>query len=254
MPRLCYDSTTATDLPRRARLVLAYIDGAYKNRRQVRAWCRRARIATVTVLGDIAADIADCETGDLNPHSAAAWAKKKIAHKAGHPTIYYPLSWHNAVVAAIRAEGLRPGRDVSLFPARYNGKTTIPAGCVAVQFANPTYSHHHYDVSAVAAYWPGVDPRPRRLRGSQHLPTKPIPTPAPPTQGENMKTLTSLLRSAAVWVKTHPRKVRHEITVAVTALAAQPAVHTVLAGKSAAVVIAAVTGAALWVAARVSKA
>lgn len=255
--RLCYDSTTATDLPKTARLALAYKDGLYANVRPVRAWLgKNARIVTITVLGDITADMCDCEAGDLTPESAARWAANKRAAKKGFPTIYCLDSQHAAVIAACAARGLRLHRHYNLFVADYDNKPRVlPAYAVGKQFADPKFTAHHYDASVVRAYWRGVDRRVRRVIAP--LPPKTVPAPpAPsvPTQGDNVKTLATLLKAGARWVKNHPAKVKHEIAVFVGALASQPVVHSFLGGKSAAAVIAVLSAAALTAARKIAKA
>lgn len=256
--RDCYDSTTATDLPKTAKIALAYLDGRYANVRAVRAWLgKRARIVTVTVVGNLDATMADCETGDLTPLTAAAWAATKRAARKGFPTIYCLDSKHADVIAACKARGLTLHKHYELFVADYDGDRTLPAYAVGKQFANPTLTKHHYDHSTVRAYWRGVDPVIRRVLAP--LPPKPVvvpakPAPAAPTQGDNVNTLKTLLRAAARWVKNHPAKVKHEIAVFVGTLAAQPVVHTFLSGKIAAGVIAVLSVAALTAARQIAKA
>ncbi|GLY65481.1 hypothetical protein [Amycolatopsis taiwanensis] len=44
--------------------------------------------------------------------------------------------------------------------ARYDGVANLPVGCVAKQYINPPGSGGHFDLSAVADFWPGIDPAP----------------------------------------------------------------------------------------------
>lgn len=160
--RTMYDSTNVEDIPGSAQMVAVYRDGLYQTEAQARRRFPHAQIVTITVLGRGAADVVDCEPGNVGPDGAAAWAAERV--KAGaHPTIYCPLSMWPAVKAAVKAHGIS-SRKVSYWIAHYNGERKIPDGAVAVQYADPTLSGGHYDVSAVADYWPGVDPKPRRPR------------------------------------------------------------------------------------------
>lgn len=254
--RLCYDSTTATDLPKTAKLALAYVDGRYANVRAVKAWLgSSAKVVTITVLGNLDATMCDCETGDLTPQSAAAWAATKRAAGKGFPTIYCLDSQHQAVIAACTERGLTLHKHYNLFVANYDNQRVLPAYAVGKQFADPKLTAHHYDASVVRWYWRGVDPWVRRVVAP--LPPKTVPVPATktsPTQGENVKTLVTLLKAGARWVKNHPRKVKHEIAVFVAALASQPVVHTFLGGKSAAALIAVLSAAALTAARKIAQA
>lgn len=251
--RYCYDSTTATDVPKTAKLALAYVDGRYANLRPMRAWLgKKARIVTVTVLGDIDADMCDCETGDLTPETAAKWAHHKRTARKGFPTIYCLDSQHTTVIAACKQRGLILHKHYNLFVANYDGQRVLPAYAVGKQFADPKGTGHHYDASVVRPYWRGVDRKIRRVIAP--LPPKTVPAPTTPTQGDNMNTLRTLLRAGASWVKNHPKVVRHEITVFVAALASQPVVHTFLGGKSAAVLIGVLSAAALTAARKIAKA
>lgn len=157
--RTMYDSTNVEDIPGSAQMIAVYRDGLYQTETRARRRFPHAQLVTITVLGRGAADVVDCEPGNVGPDGAAAWAAERV--KAGaHPTIYCPLSMWPAVKAAVKARGI--SRKVSYWIAHYDGQRKIPAGAVAVQYADPSLSGGHYDVSAVADYWPGVD-RKRRL-------------------------------------------------------------------------------------------
>lgn len=175
--RTFYDSTNTGDLPRSAANTLRYVDGLYADTEaNIRRHCPRAeRVVGITVLGGDAI-MADVEPGDLTPSSGARWAKRQLDTTGVPHTLYFPLSWHDAVVAACKAVGLKPGKTVLFFAARYGHDQTIPAGYVGVQYASPdgpigTRSGGHYDISAVVPYWEGVDPKPV-LAGLRHGPRR----------------------------------------------------------------------------------
>lgn len=235
MTRFCYDSTTTTDLPTTAKLVLRYVDGLYaQTHTAVKARCPKARQATVTVLGSLDADIADCEQGDLNPNSAAAWAHDKRAAGKGFPTIYCLDSQHAAVIVACHQRGLILHKHYNLWVANYDGNPAIPAYAVGKQYEDPTGTHHHYDLSAVRPYLRGIDPKRRRIL-QPVTPNTPQPIDAPKPQrihrtflGVPMHTIRTFLAGRWAWAKKHPRKAKAELAAFIGVLAASPTVHALI--------------------------
>jgi hypothetical protein len=58
----------------------------------------------------------------------------------------------------VRAAFIRQGvAEPHYWCANYDNQPILRAGEVARQYANPTLTGRHYDVSVVADYWPGVD-------------------------------------------------------------------------------------------------
>ncbi|MBV9292595.1 MAG: hypothetical protein JO222_09110 [Frankiales bacterium] len=180
--RLEADSTTASDVPASADLPAGYVDGAYRTVDALRRRFSHKRIVTITVNGSTpGADVIDREAGDASARTAARYVHD--GRVAGHwPTIYFPLSDIAEICHELKAIGLGP--DVPLWTAHYTGvehicgKTCLkPYGplpftplIVATQYADPKTSGGHFDLSQVADYWPGVDPKPapkpgRRPRG-----------------------------------------------------------------------------------------
>jgi hypothetical protein len=163
--RTFFDTVTTADYPRKTKNALAYYDGHYANIVAVHKRFPKATVVTVTVLGTPGAHMADCETGDLSPTQAAAWAHGE--HSKGRTvTIYANESTMPAVKAAIDKTGLRPSLDVLLFLAKYDGDPTIPPGYVGKQYQSPDgtgrgFISAHYDVSSVLDYWRGVDKPPK---------------------------------------------------------------------------------------------
>lgn len=170
--RLEADSTTAGDVPANTDFPAGYLDGGYVTVPALRARFPHKRIIAITVNGSTPhADVIDQEAGDVNPPTAARYVATERAQH-GWPTIYFPLSNIAAVCKALTAVGLGP--DVPLWTAHYTGKPHIcGAAClkdyeplpfkpliVATQYADPTTSGGHFDLSLVVAYWPGVDPKP----------------------------------------------------------------------------------------------
>jgi hypothetical protein len=155
--RIMHDSITAADIPRDARMVAGYINGTWVW--SAADWARfpnatKVRIATRANVND--GHVLDVEPGDATPAQAPAWVKMRRA--AGvDPTVYCNLSALPAVQAAFTAAGVA---QPHYWVARYDNVATVPAGVVAKQYINDPASGGHYDLSAVADYWPGVDPAP----------------------------------------------------------------------------------------------
>lgn len=169
--RRCYDSTSAADLPADGDLYLAYLDGRFANADAVRKRFPRKPVATITVTGDtFDADMIDVEPGNVAKTKAqacakaAAWVKEKLA-RGEYPTVYFMESWRSAIDGALKASGVDPAK-VGHFAADYDGAAQLNRpGDIGKQYRSPDGTGSgrtagHYDVSVVAAYWPGVDPRP----------------------------------------------------------------------------------------------
>lgn len=165
MVRKAYDSVTVSALPTDGDLYLGYVDGRYANVAQIHKRFPRRTVVGITVNGStLDAQMADVEVGDLTPDGGARWAVRKV--KAGqHPTLYTYASNAGAVQRACTRAGLKPSQW-SLFVADYDGDPTLPPGCVGKQYRSPDgtgrgkVTDGNYDVSVVADYWPGVDPKP----------------------------------------------------------------------------------------------
>lgn len=151
-----YDSTVFADCPRDGQLYLGYIDGRY-------AW-PQSDIDAVRGLGAIFVPCAvfastdggvvgDVEDGCMTPAGALAWTKRRRAAGAS-PTLYVNRANAQAVRDAFTADGtpLPP-----LLLAAYDGVREVPDGYIGKQYANAPLTGGHYDTSAVADFWPGVD-------------------------------------------------------------------------------------------------
>jgi hypothetical protein len=172
MTRTMFDSITATDIPASARLVAGYVQADPSFGWSDADWARfpaavKVRIATRAWIND--GHVLDVETGDATPVQAPGWAQMRRA--AGvDPTVYCNGSTLGAVQAAFAAAGIP---EPHYWIAHYDNVPVVPAGVVAKQYINDPASGGHYDLSAVADYWPGVDP-------------EPAPTPAPKHQEIDM--------------------------------------------------------------------
>lgn len=163
--RLMYDSTTPWDIPHDAEMVAYYLDGRYA---WPQAWLDmfpRAIKVGISAIGVAVGQVGDVEVGCIwPPRNAVPWVRRSRA--AGFdPTIYVNElnDWGPTRQAFIDAGEPEPYWWV----ARYNGVRVIPAGSVGRQFAHPHdgdgvadkpwETGKHYDLSIIAAYWPGVD-------------------------------------------------------------------------------------------------
>jgi hypothetical protein len=98
--------------------------------------------------------VLDCEQGNCTPAQSVDWVL--LRRKAGvDPTVYCGRNtWWGQIRAAFQARNVP---EPHYWVADYSGdpaKPAIPPGAIALQYedAGP------YDLSAVADYWPGVDP------------------------------------------------------------------------------------------------
>jgi peptidoglycan hydrolase-like protein with peptidoglycan-binding domain len=154
-PRRMFDSTTAADVPATATMVAGYVDGKFETVTELRRRFPRAQVVSITVLGTPGAQVCDTEPGNIGVTGAVNWAANEL-HAGRRPSLYCMASQWAQVKAAVEARGLTG--KVSYWIADYDGRAVIPAGAVAKQYADPTLTHKHFDVSVVARHWPGVVP------------------------------------------------------------------------------------------------
>ncbi|WP_051943884.1 glycoside hydrolase family 25 domain-containing protein [Streptacidiphilus rugosus] len=154
MTRTMYDAVTTLNVPAGATLVAGYGDGYYQNIDEFRARFPRATIVEIAVSSHHNLGVVlDVETGDATPAEAPGWVTMRRA--AGvDPTVYCNSSTWPAVRAAFRAAAVA---EPHYWIAQYDNNPVIFAGAVAKQYADPG----PYDLSTVADYWPGVDPKPQ---------------------------------------------------------------------------------------------
>lgn len=152
-----YDSVTATDIPTSAAMVAGYVSGRFAW--SAADWARfpnavKVGIATQANVND--GQVLDVEPGDATPAQSVGWVQMR--RQAGtDPTVYCNASTLPQVQSAFTSAGVA---QPHYWVAHYDGKAEIPAGCVAKQYIDPPGSGGHYDLSAVADFWPGVDPGP----------------------------------------------------------------------------------------------
>jgi len=153
--RKMYDSTSPDDIPRDAEMVAYYVDGIYK---WSQAWINlfpNAVKVPISAIGVNTAPVGDVEKGCIwPPENAVGWVRR--ARADGYdPTIYCNQQNDWQWVAAEFAHAGEP--EPHWWVAKYDQLGNIPAGAVAKQYMHPPQIGKHYDLSAVADYWPGVD-------------------------------------------------------------------------------------------------
>lgn len=148
-----YDGITPSRLPADATLVAGYVDGHYANVQALRTRYPHATIVGIATSATTnGGQVLDVERGDATADQVPAWLKRRRAAGAD-PSVYCNAATWPAVMRACRAADVT---EPHYWIANWNGTATLPAGATAHQYAN----HPGYDVSAVAAYWPGVDKAP----------------------------------------------------------------------------------------------
>lgn len=170
--RTAYDAITPSNIRADAQVVCGYVDGRYAW--TASDWARfphasKGRIAVFASTND--GNILDVEPGNATPAQAPGWVQRRRA--AGiDPTVYCSLSDWPAVKAAFDTDKVaQPHYWIAAYPG--NGANLYP-GSVAHQYE----SLSTVDISVVADYWPGVDPKPAPAPAPAPAP-KPAPAPAP---------------------------------------------------------------------------
>lgn len=149
-----YDATDPSRIPPDARMVAGYVGGrwpTYADGSLAAAFPAAQRVS-VAVSSAFDAQILDVENGDATPQTALAWVRRRRASGL-IPTCYANLStWPQ-----IRAVFAAAGEPLPYWwAAQPDGIAALGPGQIAKQYAwTPGY-----DLSVVAAYWPGVDPPP----------------------------------------------------------------------------------------------
>lgn len=137
------DAKTIAKLVKPGDKVAYYIDGLFAWTAEEIALFQFNEHITITVLGN-PADVADCETGDMTPDSAAVWVRKQRAAGYYRPTVYRSLAMMGDLRAA--TGNLVMGKDWDSWVADYdNSQDTVYAGSAAKQYK----SANGYDESAI---------------------------------------------------------------------------------------------------------
>lgn len=155
MTRTLFDSTNIYDIPTTAPMVGYYVDGVYAiSAAAVRARFPSAILVGISAVGTDNGTVGDVEPGCMTAQQGVQWVQYRRAANAD-PTIYCNETYAWPLVrAAFKAAGVT---EPHYWCANYDGVAVLRPGEVARQYANPTLTHGHYDLSVVADFWPGVD-------------------------------------------------------------------------------------------------
>lgn len=148
-----YDAVTPTNIPRTgSTLIAGYADGLYANLAALRARFPNEQVVPIAVSASYPAAkgyVLDCENGDATNAQAVAWCQKYPGSNTDL-TIYTNSDNLSALRSALAVLSTQP----NIWVAHYDGVATIPAGCVAKQYATGTYDK---SVVVDSPHWPGVD-------------------------------------------------------------------------------------------------
>lgn len=158
--RIMYDSTRPSAIPADAEMVAGYVDGIYRWKPEDWARFPNAVKVEISAIGTDRGTVVDVETGCVwPPENAVPWVQRARA-RGVDPTVY--CNWLNDL-GPTRAAFDRAGvTQPHYWVAKYDGIAEIPKGTVGKQYRapeGPTWAPApgHYDMSAMADYWPGVD-------------------------------------------------------------------------------------------------
>lgn len=150
-----FDSTDIDAMPSNGDIYAGYIDGLYQTFHLLAAKFPGKIYIPITVFGAPNVKVVDCESGDLTPAQAAAWAKKEITANR-RPTIYCSSDTHTQVVTELLGLGLAFVTDVDWWEAHYDGVAVLSPGSIAKQYQSTT----DLDTSIVDPSWLGAAPTP----------------------------------------------------------------------------------------------
>jgi hypothetical protein len=188
-PAIGFDSVNISSIPAGCSWFGAYVDGRWPTATEPRAAQLQSEgsyMVTITTGTNLAARVIDCERGDADPGTAAAWCHDKIA-RGSRPTVYASTATWPQVVAELEHYGLNADQ-VDWWAADPEPEGHPPnqehvvAGSVATQFGWPSLGDGtggNYDVSVSDGYWPAYT--------KSHPPAPaPEPSPEPPETPEKV--------------------------------------------------------------------
>lgn len=168
--RTLYDGITASEVPGDGWGVAGYVDGRWPDFAALESRFPHVQHISITVSAQGTATVLDVEQDDATPAQAPGWAARMRARGIAHPVVYMNSATWQTVKDEFAAQGVAPPL---YWVAQYDRVAVVPAGAVAKQHTTTP----GYDVSAVADYWPGVDPAP-----------VPTTTPTTPTPEDDVTT------------------------------------------------------------------
>jgi len=164
--RRMYDSVNAAAIPTDAEMVAGYVDGRFAW--PAADWARFPKAVKVRISAIGAthlAEVFDVEEGCIWPPKSVIGLVERARASGIDPTVY--VNQHNDWGPTRDAFNSAGVAHPHWWVASYDGVAEIPAGAVAKQYAHPGpvpgksagpwETGKHYDLSAVADHWPGVD-------------------------------------------------------------------------------------------------
>jgi hypothetical protein len=107
-PRTQYDAVTLANIPKDARAVMAYVDGAFANYEQAKEMFPDALITGIAVRSDTIADFYDVEAGDLEIADCPdTYRRFKAKRPHDKPGFYMPASWMPEYETTMHAAGIK---------------------------------------------------------------------------------------------------------------------------------------------------
>lgn len=161
--RTMYDALTARNILKAnppPALVAGYIDKIRLEPWSAADWALFPGVPKVEIVKKAstnAGHVLDVEPGDATPEEAPGWAAMRRRSGFAYPVVYCNRSTWPKVKAAFAAQNVPPPL---YWIATGNGLREIPGGAIAAQYLLDVAPG--IDVSAVADYWPGVDPAPHQ--------------------------------------------------------------------------------------------
>lgn len=158
--RTMYDAVTARNILNHNRapaLVAGYIDKIKLEPWSASDWDLFPGARKVTIVKKASTRdgvVLDVEPGDATPEQAPGWAAQRRRDGFAYPVIYCNRSTWPLVRKAFADQKVAPPL---YWIATASGRAEIPEGAIAAQYL---LDYQGVDVSAVADYWPGVDPVP----------------------------------------------------------------------------------------------
>ena len=154
-----YDSVTIDQVPNAPHAFACYINGRFANEKEAKQRFPHARILTISVGGNVAADCYDVENGDYHPDQAAELFN--TARNAGiwRPCFYADLSNMPAVQGALSSV-VHDRSEVRLWVAYYNGQTDLPAEYDAHQFTDKALGRNLDESICRDTFFKAVPPAP----------------------------------------------------------------------------------------------
>lgn len=149
-----YDSVTASNIPKTARIVAGYVNGIYRWKPSDWALFPNSRHVTITIWPTTDAEVIDVEWGDTTPATIPGWLKKfrpdvSIKQRTVYCSLY--TKWP-AVYNAVKAAGIP---QPAYWIADYIKKPFLIAGSTATQW---TDTRTLYDITETDGIWPTIQP------------------------------------------------------------------------------------------------